>query len=72
MALVIVYPDFSFRVQHPVQSGWGGRSLELILFYSLLSIPLFPLYNRLDDWLERRRRSQIQAQSPAAAPHEYL
>ena len=58
LVFMALFENFLWRLTHPFESGWGWYgSWGFALLYALLSIPVFPLYSRLDDWLEGRRRA---------------
>ncbi len=59
LLFMAVFDDFLWRLTHPLQSGWTKGSWGFLFLYALLSIPVFPIYTRLDDWWEQRRREEI-------------
>ena len=56
LVFMAIFDNFWWRLTHPLESGWHKGSWGFVFLYALLSIPVFPLYSRLDDWLEARRR----------------
>lgn len=52
--------DFLHYLTHPLHSSWGWYGAwGMLLLYALLSIPVFPIYNRLDEWWEKQRRKAM-------------
>lgn len=56
LLLMVVIPDFLHRITFPNQAGWYGGGWAIIPFYALVSIPVFPMFSRLDDRIEQRWR----------------
>ena len=57
LAFMAIFDNFWWRLTHPLDPGWGWYgSWGFVLLYALLSLPVFPIFRRLDDWLERLRR----------------
>ncbi len=64
LLFIVLFDNFIFRLTHPFVSGWVKGPWGFVFIYGILSIPVFPIYNWMDQRLtdERRRKRQRMRQ----------
>ena len=55
-----MFDNFIYRLFHPFESRWVKGPWGFIFIYGLLCIPIIPIYNKLDGWIESKRRRRFR------------